>query len=387
MLVAFAVTLVLTVLLSKVAMKTALSTAVFVLGAGVLVGPAVLGLVHGDRGQEGIRTLAESALVAVLFVEGLELDLGELRENWSAPLRALGVAMPITIGIVVLLARALLSLSWAEAFVVAAALAPTDPVFAAALTNEPDVPARARDLLRVESGLNDGLALPAVLVGIAAAGGHETGPVAIAREIGLGVVLGVAVPAAYSLLERTPLLGVSETYAPIRAVALALVIFGLSNATGANVFLAMFAGGTTLGVLTPGAAKAARPFGAAVTETLKLAATFVFGVILPAEVVTRTDAGTWLFAAGCLVVARPLAIGLSLVKSRLDRSEIAVSAWFGPRGFASIVFAVMVAHSAIPGARKLFDVIALTTALSIVVHSSTDTIVAHRFRRRAAQAA
>lgn len=380
---AFAVALLVAVLVSRAAGRTALSTAVLVLAAGVVVGPGILGWVHLERGTTDVHDLAEAALVAVLFVEGLELDVAQLKQNLSAPVRALGVAMPLTIALVMLLARLVLALSWAEAFVVAAALAPTDPVFAASLTGEEAVPERPRRLLTVESGFNDALALPVLLVALAVAGGPPTSVWTIARQIGLGLVVGIAIPWLYARIEQLPVFGSSELYAPIRAVALGLVVYEIAKALHANDFVAMFAAGTMLGVADESAAESAHETASVITELLKLGATFAFGVLLTPELLVRNGVLAWVFAAACLAVARPFALAASFVRSDLSATEIAVAGWFGPRGFASIIFALVVLGSNVPRAYDLFDIIAVTTALSIVVHSSTDTLVARAYRRRA----
>jgi NhaP-type Na+/H+ or K+/H+ antiporter len=151
---------------------------------------------------------------------------------------------------------------------------------------------------------------------------------------------------------------------------------------GIDAHAAMFAGGTVLGVRNESAADAAHASAEVFTETLELGATFAFGMMLTPEVLTKNGVLAWVFAAACLVVARPLALAASLVGSELRGHEIAVAGWFGPRGFASILFALVVLGSHVPRAFDLFDIIAVTTALSIVVHSSTDSLVARAYRER-----
>jgi NhaP-type Na+/H+ or K+/H+ antiporter len=152
------------VLVSGVAARTVLSTALLFLLAGAIVGDGGLGLVSLDP-QDPIETqLADLALFSVLFTDGMRAGMRELRQGGRLAGRALGVGMPLTFLGIALLTELLTPLNWTASFLVGAILSPTDPVFAAAIVGRTDVPVRLRRLLNLESGLNDGLALPVVLV-------------------------------------------------------------------------------------------------------------------------------------------------------------------------------------------------------------------------------
>ncbi len=194
--------LLVTVALSGLAARSVLSIAQVFLVAGAMDGPGFLGLIEVSPQSPAVSVLADLALFTVLFVDGGRLPLGELRSRWRLSGRALGFGMPLSLALVALGAHYIVGLDWVTALLVGAILSPTDPVFASAFVSRSEVPSRLRQLLNVESGVNDGLALPFVLIFLAA--GSDAGLGQVAIELVLGVVLGVALPLVVSLLIRIP---------------------------------------------------------------------------------------------------------------------------------------------------------------------------------------
>ena len=374
---AYSVTLVAAVLVSDHARRTVLSTAVLFLVAG-----AAFGIVHGPAGREQVRTLADLALVAVLFTDGMRVSFLQLRQAWHLPGRALLLGFPLTLIGTAVAAWAFFGLTWSQALLVGAALAPTDPVFASAIVGREEVPVRLRHLLNVESGLNDGLALPFVVAFMAWAGHHEIAPVEIATELLGGVALGTVIPWAAVRLERSRLFGASEPYRPIGIFAVGLLVFAVAANTHANHFLAAFVAGATLATVAPRAPATFARIGDTGSELVKLAALLVFGSILSPSFIRDLRWGAWAFAFVALFAVRPAAIAVALARSRLGVRERLVAAWFGPKGFASVVYGLIIVSSSVPGSDLLFHLIAITTALSIVLHSSTDVPVARWLGRR-----
>lgn len=375
LLLVYAATLLLAVLVSERAERTVLSTAVLFLAVG-----AATGLARGPARPEVVRGLAEVALVTVLFTDALRLSLVDLRRAWALPGRALVLGFPLTLAGTALLARWLVGLPWPAALVTGAALAPTDPVFAAAIVGRDEVPARLRHLLNVESGVNDGLALPFLLAAVAWAGHTRLHPAAVAAELSGGVLLGAAVPWIAVRLERSSFLGASRDYRRLGVLAVGMLVFALCAISGANAYLASFAAGTTLATVAPRAQGAFEPIASAGGEALKLGALLVFGMMLGGGLLAPVRLGGWAFAVLALVAVRPAAIAVALLGTALTARERVVAGWFGPKGFASVVYGLFVAASGVPGADQVFGVIAATTALSIVLHSSTDVPVARWFR-------
>lgn len=377
---AFAVLLLLGVLISERASRTVLSTAVLFLLGGFVLGRGVLDVIPMEPGDPAVGILAQLALFSVLFTDGMKVGLSDLRRAWRLPGRALLFGLPLTLLITALLAHYLLGLPWPQAFLLAAVLAPTDPVFAAAIVGRTEVPGRLRHLLNVESGLNDGLALPIVLVLLAVTGGTNSGIGVLAEEIGLGIVVGIAIPLIVIGLERLPFLKATKGLQPLLTVSIGLLVLAICLVTGANLFLAAFAAGITVATAGPGFRKEFEQFGELVSELLKLAAILVFGALItPTFLFHEITWSGWAFAVLAIVAARPLALFISFLGTRLPAKEQLAAMWFGPKGFASVVYGLLVLQSGISHANELFHLIALVIVLSILAHSSTDVLVAKQF--------
>lgn len=380
LLLAFAAVLLLAVLVSALAHRTVLSTAVLFLVAGFVLGGGVLGVIDIQAGDPIVRGLAELALFTVLFTDGMRVGLADLRSAWRLPGRALGWGMPLTLVVTALLAKFVAGLDWPEALLIGAVLAPTDPVFAAALVGNERVPPRLRSLLNVESGVNDGLALPFVVVLLAiAANSGDLHLAELGTELGLGLVIGVGVPLGAIALERTRLFSASAMYAPLNAVAIGLLVLALSMASHANLYLAAFAAGITVATVGERQRKSFEEFGELLAELLKLAALLVFGALLSPSLLAQLSWQGWVFAILALIVARPVALFVSFLGAKLNWREQAAAMWFGPKGFASVVYGLLVLESGIAAADEIFRLVAVTIGMSIVLHSSTDVIVARQF--------
>jgi sodium/hydrogen antiporter len=380
LLLVFAVVLLLAVLVSALAKRTVLSTAVLFLVAGFLVGDGMLGVVAVTPSSPVVATLAELALFAVLFTDGMRVGWADLRTAWRLPGRALGWGLPLTLLVTALLARYVAGLDWPEALLIGAVLAPTDPVFAAALVGNDKVPGRLRHLLNVESGVNDGLALPFVVVLLAvAAGSDDLHLTDLVWELALGVAIGIVVPWVAIRLERTRWFAVSPEYLPLNAVAIGLLVLALGKVTHGNLFLAAFAAGITVATVGAAQREAFEQFGELVAEILKLAALLVFGALLAPAFFADIAWTGWVFAVLALVAARPLALWVSFLGAGLGLREQIAAMWFGPKGFASVVYGLLVLASGIAAADEIFHLVALTIVLSILAHSSTDVLVARTF--------
>lgn len=377
--VVFGIALLVSVLVSGLAARTVLSTSLVFLLAGVLVGPGLLGLVDVGAGTPLVEELADLALVTVLFTDGMRLGLRDLAHAGRAPVRALTVGMPLTIVGIAVLVGLLTPLSWPAAFLVGAVLSPTDPVFASAIVGQERVPFRLRRLLNVESGLNDGLALPIVLVLLASLSGTEAHPVRILGELGLGIAIGVALPLVAAALVRLPLLGATPQLQPLGPLAVGLLTYAVCELTSANAYLAAFLGGATIATVAPRAREAFAELGEQLAELAKFAALLVFGALLTPALLGGLTWGEWVVAVLALLVVRPLTFAVSQVGVGIPRRELWTAAWFGPKGFASVVYGLLVLSSGDPEAGEAFALIAVCIALSIVAHSSTDVPVARAF--------
>jgi NhaP-type Na+/H+ or K+/H+ antiporter len=377
---AFGVVLLISVSLSGVAARTVLSTALLFLLAGAVIGPGGLDLVELGPDHGMVAALADIALFTVLFTDGQRANVRALRENWNLSGRALGLGMPLTMVGIAVPAHYLAGLNWPTALLLGAILSPTDPVFAAALVGRTDIPMRLRRLLNVESGLNDGLALPFVLIFLATAKHESSHLTVIIGELLLGLVLGFGVAALVALAWRSTILTAEPRLQPLGPVAIAVVVYAGCHLTHANPYLAAFAAGSTLATLDPVVAHRFEPFGDLLAELTKFAALLVFGALITPERLSHLGWQGWFLAVLAIVVVRPVSLLVSLLWTDMPRRERLTAAWFGPKGFASVVYGLLVLQSNIPDSELVFDLVAVTIALSIVLHSSTDVPVARMLR-------
>ncbi len=377
----FGVVLLVAVLVSGLAHRSVLSTTVLFMAAGFALGSTGVDVLNIDVRQPIVGTFAVLALFSVLFTDALRIGAPDLARAWRLPGRALLIGMPLTFAMLAGLARVLVGLRWTEAFLLAAVLSPTDPVFAAAIVGREEIPSRLRHLLNVESGLNDGLALPVVIVLVASAGHRHVDVAHLLGELALGLALGVAIPWAAIKLERGRWFGATSEYEPLNAFAIGLVVLAATSLTGANEFLAAFAAGVTVATMSPAIRDSFRQFGELVAELLKLGAVLVFAAVVTFDMLRGVGLGGYAFVAAALLVARPVGLELSLVTSHLDWRERAAASWFGPKGFASVVYGLFVLESRTGRAEQLFALVAVSVTASIVAHSSSDVLIARWFVR------
>jgi NhaP-type Na+/H+ or K+/H+ antiporter len=337
--------------------------------------------------KELIKELAEFTLALVLFSDASRVGLHELRVDAGLYLRLLGAALPVTIGLGTLLAFALDSSAgiWL-ALLVGAALAPTDAALGAGMMANPVVPARIRRLINVESGLNDGIATPFVsvaLAGAATAGevaGH--GPAAAVAELALGIVVGVAVGGAGGLLVNAARRRgwAAEGFAGPAGLGLAVCAYASSVAVHGNGFIAAFVAGLAFGTTSGRRGEPLVPFVEETGALVSLLVWLAFGAVAVAPAVEVLNWQIVLYAVLSLTVIRMAPVAAALVGSGLDRATIALVAWFGPRGLASVVFCLLALEElGSPAADHAAAVITTTVVLSVVVHGATADPLASRY--------
>jgi NhaP-type Na+/H+ or K+/H+ antiporter len=358
-----------------------------------LVAGAVVGLTLVDQEAErsAIRALAEVTLVLVLFHDAAELQPRELRADSAFTGRLLLVGLPLSIGAAFLVARGLFpELGGWLALLVAAALAPTDAGLGSATVLNPAVPARVRRILNVESGLNDGLATPVVLFAVAAAAGQAEGSaghglVKAVVEIVVGAVIGAG--AGYlvgRLMERARHRGWAERgLLPIATLAVPLLCYYGAHALGGNGFIAAFVAGTAYAASQSSVADLHETVSlTGLTSTfLGYAIWMVFGVVAMAPLAPSLSWKVILYAVLYLTVLRMGPVALSLLGSGLRPQTVAFVGWFGPRGLASIIFALIAFESleSDPGTATVRSVIATTVVLSVIAHGLTASPWAERY--------
>jgi sodium/hydrogen antiporter len=371
--------------LSGVMRGTVLSASVLSVALGILL--AAVGAVDVDPTSGSIIDLVELALILTLFSDGMFVERELLARHWSPVARALVIAMPITMGLLGLAARALFpDLSWAEALLLAAVLSPTDPVVTSAVVTSRIVPASVRHTLNLESGLNDGLALPFVLffLVLAGPGGDPGGEAAkLFGEALFGVAVGIGLGAlAGRLHHHLPGGGMTARYEGIYAVGFALLAFGLADVTVGNGLVAAFVCGIAMAASEGEVPQGFVEFAENASAILQVLTFFVFGALIVATGFHHSLPPLILFVLVALLLARPAAVLLSFLRTGIPRPQKLFIAWFGPKGVASMLFALFVLKSDVGDAHLIFDIAAIVIVISIVAHGLTDTVGAQWLARR-----
>lgn len=371
--------------LSGLIRGTMLSASVLSVALGI--GLAATGVVNADATAPSIVELIELALILTLFSDGMFVERELLLRHWSPVARSLVIAMPITIGLLALAAKLLFAeLSWPEAFLLGAVLAPTDPVVTSSVVTSRLVPSAVRHTLNLESGLNDGLALPFVLFFLVFAsptGNAGDAALKLAGEAVVGAAIGLALGyLGGQLHRRLPGGGLTPRYEGIYAVSFALVAFGLSDVTVGNGLIAAFVCGIAMGASEHDVPQGFVEFAENAGTIFQVITFFVFGALIVATGFDRSVPTLIVFIAFALLVARPAAVQLSFLRTGLPRPQKAFIAWFGPKGVASMLFALFVLKSAVGNGELIFDIAAITVIASIVAHGLTDTLGARWMARR-----
>lgn len=375
----FSLTLLAGVLTSELARRSILSTAVVFLAAGFIVGNSVLGAFAFNPEDQLVVWLTVFTLFSVLFTDGMRAGIADLKASWPLVWRALGIGLPLTMAGTAALAHWIAGLPWLESWLLGAILSPTDPVLVSAIVGQKQVPKRIRDLLNVESGLNDGLTLPVILV-LLGETQHQAVKVGIPLEQALlGIALGVAAAWATIRLEESRIFGATEAYRPLLGVSIGLIVLSSSFLLGVNAFLAAFAAGITVSSVSPAVHESFNQFGELLTELLKLAALLAFGSLISFSELSRLPGTAYLFTALALVAVRPASLAVALAGSGLPWLEWVTAAWFGPKGFSSATYALWVVTSSASRKLEIYHLAGLVIIASIVAHSSTDVIVARWF--------
>ena len=373
---------------SRKAERSPITPPLFFLFIGWLAGGAGFGWLHLEVEQEMIHGLAELTLVLVLFTDAARIDLSCLAHQKSLPARLLGIGLPLTIALGAVAAVAVVpGLGWTEALLLAAILAPTDAALGQAVVSNSAVPIRIRQSLNVESGLNDGIALPLVLVFASFAGATEAADGAswlgfAALAVTLGPLVGVAVGVVGGrVVARGTAAGwINGAFQRISGLGLALLAFGAAELVGGNGFLAAFVAGLALGNTAREVCPCLYEFGEAEGQLLTLLVFFVLGAAMLPATLPEAGGTALLYAVLSLTVVRMLPVALSLLGAGLRPTSVAFLGWFGPRGLASILFALLVlGETHLATGPQLMSIVVLTVVASTVLHGFTAFPLAHRY--------
>ncbi len=377
-------------LVSRVVERSVLTGPMLFVGFGLLVGSEGFDIVDIPLDDAGVELLAEATLGLLLFSDAVRIDMMRLRRELALPTRMLALGLPLAVGLGTALAAIVLDVPAAVAALIAAILAPTDAALGQAVVTNPAVPARVRQSLNVESGLNDGIALPAVTVFIALAAREEEFSTASSwarfavEQIGYGVVFGVVVGCGGGVVVRwcSSRGWMEGTFRQIAVLGVAVLAFATATEVGGNGFIATFTAGLAFGLTAREVCLHVDEFTEDVAQLLAMISFIVFGAIVVGPALGELDWRVAIYAVGSLVVVRPLAIALSLVGTRLRWPTIVFFGWFGPRGLASILFGLAaLSQAGETDLEPVFVVVSWTVLLSVVVHGVTATPAAEAYGR------
>lgn len=386
----FGLLLVAGALVSGIARESVLSLmALFVL-VGFVLGNGELDVLHIRAGSPFVADLATVALIVILFRDGLEVEGEMLQQHWHLPLRKLVLAMPLTAVIVALATHLLTDLSWTESFLVGALLSPTDPVLTSSVVTNPRVPRLIRHSLNLESGLNDGLALPAVLAlsaALAAGGSHFVWWRFVLEDVTIGLATGIVVGlVGASLMRREESLHrakIAPYQKSLYALGVGFAAYGAAVLPPrGNGLIAVYVAAITLGIRRPDLRSYFAHQSEDLVEIVKLGIFVVFGSLLTFHGLFGDGWAAVGIVAATLLVARPVAVFIALVGTATDTATRGFMAWFGPKGVATMTFSLLVLSDRIPSGARIFNIAALAVFCSIIVHGLTDTPGADWIARR-----
>ncbi|MEU4421659.1 cation:proton antiporter [Actinoplanes sp. NPDC024001] len=362
-----------------------LSAPIVFVTVGVLLAE-VLQVIELDLTPEAIKLLAEVTLVWVLFADASRVGFRELRADLGLYARLLGLGLPLTIAAGTLLAAWLFDgLGFWLALLVGAALAPTDAALGASVMTDPAVPERVRRALNVESGLNDGIATPVVMVAIAGAvaaeglQGHgvRTALADLAIGVAAGLLTGLVGGRVMRMSRRRG--WASEDFAGPAVLALALAAYAGTLWLDGNGFVAAFVAGLAFGhVARRGEAKEVL-YVEQTSGLMSLLTWLVFGAVAVPIVVERADWRVAVYAVLSLSVVRMLPVAAALAGARFPPPTVAFLGWFGPRGLASVIFAVIALEELHAEADRAVAIIGLTVLLSVLGHGLSAKPLAGRY--------
>lgn len=363
--------------------------------AGLLMSPQLLGWLHIEISQEFLRLLAELTLIIVLFTDASRIDLKLLRREYNLPLRLLGIGLPLTMIFGAIFAYFLFGgqLSFWEAAALSTILSPTDAALGQAVVSSPVVPVCIRQSLNVESGLNDGICLPILLIFIslaAATTGAEGAREWVnfsAKQVLLGPIVGAV--AGYMgvrlVVESSKREGINESFKSLAALGLSLLAYSLAELVGGNGFIAAFSAGLIVGNSSNAKSicKCLHDFGETGGQLLVLLIFLIYGANTIVPAFAQWNWQIVVYAVSSLTIIRLLGVAISVIGMRLQRETVMFLGWFGPRGIASVLYGLLVIeNNKVPGEPIIFSTMVLTVLLSVFAHGITAVPGANWYAKR-----
>ncbi|HEY0866655.1 MAG TPA: cation:proton antiporter [Fimbriimonas sp.] len=356
------------------------------LALGTIIGPYGLGLADFGLDSPVLRAVATLSLTLVLFTDALTLDLEEVKRHAGLAALILVPGTLLATGLIGFAAGATLGLALPMAAILAAPLASTDPVLLRGLLRRSDLPSAARLALRLESGLNDVVLLPIVLLAMAVLmprGESDSFVVLVAKMLIVGPGVGALVAwAGIRLLEAMrSRLGVRRDYESLYSIGIALAAFAAAESVHSSGYLAAFAAGVTIAAIDVELCDCFREYGETTAEMLLLFTFVLLGTSLMWAGLSNVNYPLLAFAFLALL-ARPLTLLAALWRTRTDARSKRLIIWYGPRGLSTLLLILVPVFAEVPGADRLFHFATVVVLLSILVHGGSIMLSGNRARRR-----
>jgi NhaP-type Na+/H+ or K+/H+ antiporter len=381
------IVIIVSALLSGLVDKSGLPhVAVFIL-IGAALGPLGFGVFDMTLESPVLRVVAVLSLTLVLFTDAVTLNIKEVKRNSGLAFRMLGPGTILCAALTAFVAWWLLGIAPALAAILGAALASTDPVLLRGLLKRSDISSETRQALRLESGLNDAVLLPIVVVAITLTGQHNFASTSLPKMgfglfvlgPGAGIAVGLLGVAALDLIRKR--FGVRRDYESLYSLGVAFTAFAAAEAVHGSGFLAAFAAGMTIAALDVELCDCFIEYGGVTAEMLLLFTFVIFGSSLIWTGIGEINVRTLIFVVFALLIRVPVYL-VSLLGSKVDRDGRLVIAWFGPSGLSSLLLVLLPIFAGVPGSDRLFRVCALIVLISVVVHGATPMLMTRFGRKR-----
>jgi NhaP-type Na+/H+ or K+/H+ antiporter len=383
-------------LFSRISEQSPISAAMVFATVGMVAGPMGLGFLKEGINAPLVRVLAEVTLVLVLFIDASTINLRALIHEKGVPFRLLLIGLPLTMGMGLATALPLFGdvNPWALALM-AFILSPTDAALGQPVMTSPAVSENIKEAINVESGLNDGIALPPILACMAVLSSAAAEKLSVhywivftLQQLLFGPLLGALVGWLGGRLvdKASRARWMNPTFQRLAAWSLAVLAFASAEIFHGNGFIAAFFGGLMLGTHTPIVRERIQEFGEAEGQQLALFIFLIFGLAVVPAVMRYWDAQAWLYAILSLTVIRMLPVAICLMGTRLGWLSIGLIGWFGPRGIASVLYLLMVINElGLAGQERILSVIVLTVLLSIFLHGMSAVPLSRLYGARASK--
>lgn len=375
------IVIVVSALLSGLVDKSGLPQVAVFIFIGAALGPAGLGVFNMTLESPVLQVVATLSLTLVLFTDAVSLNITEVRRHSRLAFRMLGPGTVLCAALMALAAWKLLAIPPASAAILGAALASTDPVLLRGLLRRRDISPEGRLGLQLESGLNDVVLLPIVVVAMALHGQHEIGSGSFAKlgfglfilGPGAGVAIGLIAVSALDLIRKR--IGVRRDYESLYSLGVAFSAYAAAEAVHGSGFLAAFTAGLTIAALDVELCDCFIEYGGVTAEMLLLFTFVIFGSSLIWTGFTDLDARTLIFAAFAILIRIPVYL-ISLIGSHVDRRGRLLIAWFGPSGLSSLLLILLPVFAGLEGSERLFRISALIVMISVVLHGASPMLLA-----------